>query len=234
MAATNDQQLATDSDTAALQRLLDGRWSCRAFLPDPVSQTLLDTALDLARRAPSWCNTQPWHVLLTRGEGTERFREALSVHAADGALEPDFAFPERYTGEYDKRRKETAWQLYEKVGVARGDRAASAAQSAKNFSLFGAPHAAVITTEANLGVYGAVDCGLYVQTLLLAFQGLGLGAIPQAAIASQSKFIREYFDLPDNKKIVCGISFGWPDLDHPANDFRTKRVSAQETVTWVD
>ncbi|MEV6985922.1 nitroreductase [Sphaerisporangium sp. NPDC051017] len=234
MTVTNAEVCGTGPDTAALGRLLDGRWSCRGFLDDAVPRPIIEQVLDLARRAPSWCNTQPWHVVLTEGEGTERFRTALSAHAASAPLAPDFPFPKRYAGSYDARRKETAWQLYESVGIERGDRAASAVQAAKNFALFGAPHAAVITTEADLGVYGAVDCGIYVETFLLAAQSLGLGAIPQAALAAYSPFIREFFGLPQNRLVVCGISFGRPDHDHPANSFRTRRVEVPETVTWVD
>ena len=92
-------------------------------------------------------------------------------------------------------------------------RSASAEQAAKNFELFGAPHVAIVTTETALGVYGAVACGLYVQSFLLAAQSLGVGAIPQAALAIDSTFVREYFDLPDTRRVVCGISFGWPAPD---------------------
>jgi nitroreductase len=221
-----------DADTSALGRLLDGRRSCRGFRPDPLPREVITRVLDLARRSPSWCNTQPWQVVVTEGQGTERFRSALTAHAAGGVLAPDFAFPASYTGRYRERRLECAIQLYDSVGVPRGDRAASARQTAKNFEFFGAPHVAVITTEAELGAYGAVDCGLYVQTFLLAAQSLGLGAIPQAALAAHAPFIREFFGLPDNRLVVCGISFGRPDPGHPANAFRTNRVAVEETVQW--
>jgi nitroreductase len=224
--------VAPGTDTDALGRLLAGRWSCRGYLSDPVPRAVIEQVLALAQRTPSWCNTQPWHVLITEGEGTQRFRNALRQGVSD-EMRPDFPFPQRYAGVYDKRRKEVAWQLYESVGVARGDRTASAAQTAKNFEFFGAPHVAIITTEADLGVYGAVDCGLYVQSFLLAAQSLGLGTIPQAALASHPHVVKEFFGLPETRLVVCGISFGWPDRDHPANGFRTPRVSAEESVTWM-
>jgi len=231
---TTDIDPEISADTAGLARLLEGRWSCRGFLPDPVPREIITQVLDLARQSPSWCNTQPWQVIVTEGEGTERFRAALSAYAATSEMEPDFPFPSRYSGRYLERRRECGFQLYESVGIAKGDRTASAKQAAKNFELFGAPHAAIITTEAELGVYGAIDCGVYVQTFLLAAQSLGLGAIPQAALATYAPFIREHFGLPEYRHIVCGVSFGWPDHDHPANGFRTSRVPVTETVTWAD
>ena len=164
-------------DTTSLARLLEGRWSCRGFLPDPVPRATITEVLDLARQSPSWCNTQPWHVLVTEGDGTERFRAALAAHAAAAELTPDFPFPRQYSGVYLERRRECGFQLYESVGIAKGDRVGSAKQAAMNFELFGAPHAAIITTEAELGVYGAIDCGLYVQTFLLAaLDGVPIGS----------------------------------------------------------
>ncbi|MCG7207398.1 nitroreductase [Streptomyces arenae] len=234
MAATELGIAVPSADADVLERLLRGRWSCRGYLSERLPRAVIERVLQLAQRTPSWCNTQPWHVVITEGDGTDRFRQALTKRAAEASMEPDFAFPQRYTGAYRERRKEVALQLYESVGIARGDREASAAQTAKNFEFFGAPHVAVITTDADLGVYGAVDCGLYVQSFLLAAHSLGLGAVPQAALASYAPVVREFFALPESRRVVCGISFGRPDADHPANGFRAPRESAASAVTWVD
>jgi nitroreductase len=219
--------------TEVLASLLEGRYSCRAYRPDQLPRGIIERILDIAARTPSWCNVQPWHLTITEGAGTERFRAALSDEASTGSAAPDFPFPERYEGAYQERRREGGVQLYESVGVVRGDRVAAAREAAKNFELFGAPHVAIVTTEAALGVYAAVDCGLYVQSFLLAAQSLGVGAIPQAALAVHSKFVREYFGLPDTRRVVCGISFGWPDNAAPVNGFRTSRLSGPETATFV-
>jgi nitroreductase len=226
-----------------LEHLLAGRWSCRAFEPSAVPRPVIERLLRLAQRAASWCNTQPWQVIVTTGDGTERFRAALRAHAeqarsfsADGlgaGSEPDFPMPERYEGIYRERRRESGWQLYGAVGIARGDREASALQALKNFELFGAPHAAIVTTDAGQGVYGAVDTGVYVGTFLLAAQALGLGAIPQAALARYGPFVRKHFSIPDDRKILLGISFGYPDRQHPANSYRTSRAEISEVVQWI-
>ncbi|KQU52354.1 nitroreductase [Rhodococcus sp. Leaf278] len=222
------------SEFDALTRILQGRWSCRGYLEDPVPRRTIEQVLALARLSPSWCNTQPWQLLVTEGAGTTRFREALVEHASTATITPDFRFPEGYSGTYRDRRRECGLQLYDSVGVAKGDRHASAAQAARNFEFFGAPHTAIVTTNSELGIYGAVDCGLYVQTFLLAAQSVGLGAIPQAALAAHSKFIRDYFQLPEDRMVLCGISFGYPDTEHPANGFRTRRVPVGDTFDWVN
>ena len=94
----------------------------------------------------------------------------------------------------------------------------------RNYEFFGAPHAAIITTEADLGVYGAIDCGLYVDSFLLAAEALGLGTCAQAALAMRSQFLRDWFDLPETRKVVCAIAFGYPDPEHPSANFTSRRA----------
>jgi nitroreductase len=218
----------------ALETILAERHSCRAFLPDPVPREQIVALLELARRAPSWCNTQPWRVIVTSDAGTEEVRRGLVSWARENPPTPDLDFPNRYEGVSLDRRRECAWQLYERVGVQRGDREGSARQTAKNFELFGAPHLAVITTERALGTYGAIDCGVYVAHFLLAAHSLGIATIAQAAIASCAPYLRQHFALGEHRQVVCGISFGYPDEEHPANGFRTTRAEVDEMVTWVD
>ena len=104
----------------------------------------------------------------------------------------------------------------------------------ENFRLFGAPHVAILTTDRSLGVYGAVDCGLYLATLMLAAQALGVGCIAQGALAFYPAFIRSHFGLPDDRRVVCAVSFGFADATHPVNSFRTSRAPLEDVMTWVE
>jgi len=225
---------APASNADAFERLLARRHSCRGFLPDPVPQPIIERILTMAQRAPSWCNAQPWQVIVTRGAGTERFRAALSEHVTGAAATPDIAFPREYRGAYLARRRACGFALYDAVGVKRGDRIAAAVQMLENFELFGAPHVAIITTDEALGTYGAIDCGAYVSNFLLAAQSLGVASIAQAALASHSPFVREYFAIGADRLVVCGISFGYEDAAHKANSFRTDRASLDDVVKWVE
>ncbi|MFY2825786.1 nitroreductase [Ruegeria sp. MALMAid1280] len=216
-----------------LTQLLTARHSCRAFLPDRVPKEQIEQILTSAMLVPSWCNAQPWHVILTSGEETDHFRTALQTEAMTGAPAPDLPFPTSYSGVYQNRRRACGWALYEAVGVERGDRAASARQMMENFALFGAPHCAIITSPKELGAYGALDCGGFVTAFSLAAQALGVATIPQAAVATYSPFLRRYFDIPDDRMILCAISFGYADKDHPANGFRTDRADLSEIVEWL-
>lgn len=225
-----------------LSQLLAERYSCRAYRPEPVPRHVIEQMLAVAQMSPSWCNSQPWQVIVTEGAGTERFRKVLYEHASRDAaaatggstLAPDFPFPTTYQGVYKERQREVGWQLYKSVGIAYGDRISSGKQALENFRLFGAPHALIVTTERDLGVYGAIDCGLYIGNVLLAAQSLGLGIIPQAALAAYSPLMRAHFGIPDHRMIVLGASFGYPDSTHPANSFRSRRAALDQVCQWVD
>lgn len=219
------------SDDQVLERLLIDRWSCRGFTDESVPRDVIERLLTIAQRTPSWCNTQPWQLVITSGEETSKLRKAF-LESFDWAGS-DFEFPVSYNGVYRERRRESGWQLYEAVGVQKGDREASALQMLRNFEFFGAPHVAILTTDADLGVYGAIDCGLYVDSFLLAAQALGLGACAQAALAAGSPFLRDYFGLDDSRRVVCGISVGYADPDHPTATYRTSRVGLEDVVTFV-
>jgi nitroreductase len=218
-----------------LEQLLNERYSCRAFRPDPVPRPTIDRILTAAQRTASWCNSQPWQLVIASGEAKERFRKAIYAEAASGAADDgDFAAPREYRGVYLERRRESGFQLYNTLGIARGDKAAYAKQALENYNFFGAPHVAIIHTDEALGIYGAVDCGAYVGNFMLAAQALGVGAIAQAALARRSGMIRRHFKLGDDRRVVCGISFGFPDHDHRINSYRTSRARLADAVTFVD
>lgn len=221
-----------------LETLLADRYSCRAFRPDPVPRATIERILNAAQRTASWCNSQPWQVIIASGEASRRFSDAIFEAASSTVsgheTRSDFPFPREYKGVYLDRRRESGFQLYNSLGIERGDKAKYRQQTLENFKLFGAPHVAIITTEEALGVYGAVDCGGYVSTFMLAAQALGVATVPQAALAGYSDLIRKHFSLGDDRRVVCGISFGFADPDHAANGYRTNRAAVSEAATFLE
>lgn len=215
-----------------LDDILSARFSCRAFLSKPVPQDTVARIISAAQKVPSWCNAQPWHLIVTSGAETERFRDALYATASTTAPTPDMPWPEGYPDVYGDRRRACGFQLYDAVGIEKGDRAASAKQMMENYRLFGAPHVAIVTSPKVLGPYGAMDTGGFVTAFCLAAQALGVASIPQAAIAAQAPFVRDHFGIPDDRQILCAISFGYADPDHPANSFRTDRADVSDVMEW--
>jgi len=217
-------------DFAALERLLDARYSCRAFRPDPVPRTVIGRIVTAAGRAPSWCNAQPWQVVVTRDHETEAFRRALLETVETQEPDPDLPWPEAYPGVYGDRRRECGYQLYEAVGISRDDHAARAEQSKRNFHFFDARHVAIVHAEAALGPYGALDTGGFVMAFTLAAATQGVATIAQASVAAYPAMIRAHFGLPETRMVLCAISFGYADPDHPANGFRTSRAAPDDIL----
>lgn len=215
-----------------LDALMMARFSCRAYRSDPVPRQTIEAIVDTARRVPSWCNAQPWQLTITSGKETEAFRSALRQQAMSGAHDPDLAFPASYPGVYGDRRRTCGWQLYDAVGVTKGDREASNRQAMRNFDLFDAPHCAIVSSPAELGAYGALDCGGFVTAFCLAAEAAGVATIPQAAVASFAPFLHSYFNIPEDRLILCAISFGYADMGDPANGFRTRRAAVENIVEW--
>jgi nitroreductase len=218
-----------------LEELLSERFSCRAFQPQNVARATIERILNAAQKTASWCNSQPWRLEITSGAATSRFRDAMYSAASSGRPSSgDFPFPREYRGVYLERRRESGFQLYNAVGIPRGDKEGYAKQALQNFNFFGAPHVAIVHTDEALGVYGAIDCGGYVTSFMLAAQALGVATVPQAALAFHSEVVRKHFGLSDDRRVVCGISFGYPDRDHRANSYRTTRAGIADTVSFVD
>jgi len=225
---------STQEPIDVIEDLLAARFSCRAFLPEPVPRATVERILAAAQKTASWCNSQPWRLEITSGEATEKFRNAMVQAAASGQpRSTDFPFPREYRGVYLERRRESGFQLYNALGIARGDKDAYARQALENFNFFGAPHVAIVHADEALGVYGAIDCGGYVTSFMLAAQALGVATIPQAALASHSDVVRSHFGLGDERRVVCGISFGYPDRAHKANAYRTGRAAVADTVMFI-
>lgn len=210
------------------------RHSCRAFLPQPVDRDVIKEIMLTAQRTASWCNAQPWHAYVISGDALEALRADLVRCSSDGRpTSPELDWPREYQGIYKERRRECGWLLYSAVGIQKGDREHSAKQARENFRLFGAPHLAVVTSTESLGTHGLIDTGAWVSNFMLACTAHGVGTVAQAALASWPDVLRSHLPIDTDHRIVCGISFGYADYEHPANRFRTTRAPLAEVVTWV-
>jgi len=213
-------------------QLLDSRYSARGFKPDPVPQDLLDKIFAQSLKAASNCNTQPWQVMVVSGEMKDKVSNAMLAEVMSGkGPSPEFDWTVKYQGEHKDRQWGSAMALYGAMDIAREDKAARMQAMGRNWQFFGAPHGAFFTMEKYLGIMGAVDIGIYAQTLSLLLEENGIQSCMQGALGQFPGPVKELLDIPDERGILFGMSFGYAD-DHPANDCRTDRVDLEQGVTF--
>ena len=217
-------------DFQSFNHILDSRFSCRGFLGKKVSKNELREIIETAQKVPSWCNAQPWQLTLVEGKKLNNLRNKLWEAGKEQLHKPDIPFPISYEGIYRERRRECGFQLYDAVGIKKGDREASFKQTLKNYCFFDAPHIVTITTPKALGTYGVLDCGAFITAFTLAATAKGIATIPQAAPAGLAPILRDYLSLDEERDFVCVISFGYADKNDSANKFRTTRAKIEEVV----
>ncbi|MBU9456137.1 nitroreductase family protein [Burkholderia multivorans] len=222
-------------ELVALDRLTSGRSTCRAYRHTALDRELIRSIVGMAGRSASWCNVQPWQLVVTETpESTERFRQALMQRvAAYPDNESDLPFPPSYEGIYRERRRGAGLALYSALGIGPKDSERSAEQALRNFRLFDAPHVAIVTVPAELGPYALVDAGGFVSSFLIAAYAHGVATTPQGALARHARFVREYFGIPDTQHMICGISFGYAEDAHPVNQFRTTRAAVDDLLRFA-
>jgi nitroreductase len=212
---------------------LAARRSVRGYLPREVPEEVLTRVFQAAQRAPSWCNIQPWRVVVTRGQTTRAFAARMLEAARSGRASPDFEWPAAYPEPYGRHRKECGKALYEAMGIRRDDLEGRQAAWLRNFEAFGAPHMALVGVDKRMMPYAAVDLGCWLQSLMLACVHEGLATCPQAALAAHADAVRDLLGWEPEIGLVFGVAIGYENPDEPANRCRTSRAPLHENVRFL-
>jgi len=205
------------------------RRSVRGFTRQEVPLDLVRHILELASRAPSMNNTQPWkvHVLV----GAARDRLCAEVCAAfDAGVEGEMEYgyrPHEWRSPYLDRRRQIGWALYGILGIGKGDREKTHRQHARNFTFFDAPVGLMFTIERVLDTGSFLDYGMFLQNIMTAARGFGLDTCAQAAWGSYSAIIKRQLAIPETEIVVCGMALGYADPDEPANALVPPRESVE-------
>jgi len=214
---------------------LTSRRSIRAFLDTPVPRETVERILDLAARAPSGTNMQPWRGYVLAGEPLKRLSDALVAEALAG--EPVKAeyryYPDAFFEPYLSRRRKVGWDLYGLLGIAKGEGEKMKRQHAKNYTFFGAPVGIVFTIDRRLEIGSWLDYGIFLGNVMTAARGMGLDTCPQAAFAPHHRTIRAHLPIPEEEVVVCGMALGHADPGAPENGLVTDRVPAREFCRFL-
>ena len=223
------------TDPELINRAITSRRSIRRFLPTPVPRATIAEILDVASRAPSGTNMQPWrgHVLVGQPRDT-LCAAVLKVFDADepGHRHEVQYYPSEFFEPYLSRRRKVGWDLYGTLGIARGETVKIKAQHRRNFEFFGAPVGMIFTIHRGLATGSWLDYGMFLENIAIAARGHGLDTCAQAAWTHYHKVIRPVLGLEDAEVLVCGMALGYADVDAPENALRTERTPSEAFMSW--
>ena len=210
------------------------RRSVRAFRPDPVPLALVRELLQTASRSPSGTNIQPWKVHVVAGPVRERLVREVLAHAATDPADAKAEFPR--TGKrkepYLSRMRTLGKDMYGRIGIAKGDEAASRAQWGRNWSFFDAPVGLIFTLDRDLDAMSFLDVGMFMQSLMLAAKVRGLDTCAQGAWNLYWTVTRRVLAVPEDEYVIVGMSLGYADEAHPVNGVMSEREPLDAFATF--
>ena len=214
---------------------VNSRRSMRVFKPDPVAKADIEWIIENANRSASNGNLQPWKLYVTMGAARKRLSSAILKAMDDGDNGPGAeynVYPQEMTPVYDARRKLVGKQLYTLLGVPRGDAAGMLKQFRKNYEFFDAPVGMILSVEKRMGNGQWIDCGIFLDQLMLLAREKGLHTCPQAAFSRYQHVVRRELEIPEDQTVICGLALGYADPDVVPNSLITDRAPIQDFNTW--
>lgn len=228
--------IATERVGLTVEDAIRGRQSIRAFLDTPVPRELIARILETSARAPSGSNIQPWKVIVVSGAVRDALvAEVTALHAAGGDHKREYNYyPVNWRDPYLARRRACGWGLYSRLGIGRADKERMHTQHARNYCFFDAPVGLIITMDRDMEIGSWLDCGMFVQSIMIAARQFGLETCPQAAWANFHAVLHQRLAIPASEMVVCGMALGYPDPNAEVNTYRTEREPLEAFVRWVD
>jgi nitroreductase len=214
---------------------VNSRRSMRAFTPDPVAREDIEWIIANANRSASNGNLQPWKLYVTTGNARKRLSAAIlkAMDEKDAGPGAEYhVYPQAFPELYDKRRKLVGKQLYTLLNVPRGDAAGMLKQFRKNYEFFDAPVGMILCVERCMEKGQWIDCGIFLDQLMLLAREKGLHTCPQAAFSRFQHVVRRELKIHDDQVVICGLALGYADPDAVPNNLITERAPIADFTTW--
>lgn len=211
------------------------RMSIRKFTDESVPTEVLTEIIEAAKWSPSYKNSQPWEVVVLSGAKKEALSKKLvELLEEDAAPSPDLTAPESWPAAEKGRINQLYKERFDAFKVDLSDPKVIRQAKKANFNFYGAPHAIYLFQDNSLSQWSLFDLGLFAQSLMLAAHAKGLGSVPQAFVTDYAAEVKEFLGIPANKRLVLGLSVGYPDLAAPANSLRTTREETENVVKFIE
>jgi nitroreductase len=214
-----------------LEEAIAGRRSVREFLPKAVSPDTVHKILEIASRAPSGTNIQPWKVVVVAGDVQAGVTKAIMdyrVEEAKAEKPADTKMPRRWAEPYLSRRRKVGYDMYALLGIEKGDKSAMWAQHGRNYEFFGAPVGLFFIVDEDLSEASWLDLGMFMQNVMLAARQEGLDTCPQGAFLHYADVVHKSLGLAEGERLASGMSLGFADKSAPVNSLETDRVAVDD------
>ena len=226
-------------DPAIVDHAIATRQSVRAFLPTEVPRETVEEILQLASRAPSGTNTQPWKAVVLTGAAKARLSDAVLAVYNDADQRQQHTeeyayYPIKWVDPYLARRRKIGWDLYGLLKIGREDKAKMHAQHGRNYVFFDAPVGIIFTIDRILEQGSWLDFGMFLQNVMVAARARGLDTCPQAAFTQFHSVITRELQLPEAEMVVCGMSLGYADMSKMENALVTEREPVSGFARFIE
>ncbi|MEM9733124.1 MAG: nitroreductase [Pseudomonadota bacterium] len=219
----------------SVEAAITSRRSIRAFRPDPVSAQTVRHILEVAARAPSGTNMQPWQVHVLTGQPLTDFTDKMQAAFAAPDTPKDALYkyyPDQFFEPYKSRRRKVGLDLYSLLGLGKEDGEGMFKQHRRNYAFFDAPVGMIFTLDERLEVGSILDYGMFLQNIMIVARGMGLDTCPQAAFTPYGSTIQNLLGLEESEKIVCGMALGYADETAIENTLKTERAPLEDWVRF--
>ena len=211
------------------------RRSVRGFKSKSIPQGVMKKILQAANNSPSYTNTQPWEVMVVSGKKkNELGRKLLELAREKAPTSPDLPIPKGWPPALEERSREHGARRLNTLGVARDDEVGREKLRLMNFEFYGAPCAVFLFIDGSLGEWSIFDMGLFAQNLTLAAHSLGVESCLQASVTNYAPEIKKFFGIEESKKLVIGISLGYPDEKAKLNVYRSIKQNPDQFTRWAE
>jgi nitroreductase len=211
------------------------RRSIRKFTSKPVPRKDLEELINIARWSPSYKNSQPWEVIILSGNTKKNLSKMLIGLLEDGKENtPDIAAPVSWPEAEASRIKYLFAKRKELTGIDLAAPETIIKTKKANFNFYYAPHAIYLFQDASLSQWSLFDLGLFTQSLMLAAHATGLATVPQAFATDYAKEVKEFLGIPTSKRLILGLSVGYPDMDSPINAYCPERAEPNDFCSWLE
>jgi nitroreductase len=210
-----------------------GRRSVRKFLSTPVPLETVRTILADAARSPSGTNMQPWKVYVAMNAARDRLCRAVLAAARVGSRSDEYAYmPSPLKEPYLSRRRRIGFELYRLYGVARDDLEGRKQAMLRNFEFFGAPVGLFFAMERDLLLGSWLDCGMFMQNVMVLARAHGLETCPQQAWCEYGSVVHDELSIPGDQIVLSGMALGFADAQAPENTLISERMAPEEFATF--